>query len=243
MGFGLVAGFIGHLKLVTTINYNRFTNRNLEFTITRAKSSMSSLVIAMQWLSTVGTPPPWRPCFCQGATVSQPQTPAPWECSQSHVKSQSYFTTGGLWPISLSWHQAPWGSPQLNPCGHSLYVTSSLTRKWVCLLWTCLAFLSSVSHIQHAIENSSLCTIYKSPVSPGFVMQIMPILCILCYNGTWLAVSLTTAKFKSLILSMSGFALSYTMNMSILLILYDFCLLPAQFYYIILYIGKVKSRV
>jgi hypothetical protein len=42
---------------------------------------------------------------------------------------------------------------------------------------------------------------------------------------------------------MSGFALSYTMNMFILMILYDFCLLPAQFYYIIVYIGKVESHV
>jgi hypothetical protein len=29
---------------------------------------------------------------------------------------------------------------QLNPCGNSPYVTSSPTRRWVCLLWICLAF-------------------------------------------------------------------------------------------------------
>jgi hypothetical protein len=29
---------------------------------------------------------------------------------------------------------------QLNSCGNSPYVTSSLTRRWVCLLWICLAF-------------------------------------------------------------------------------------------------------
>jgi hypothetical protein len=42
---------------------------------------------------------------------------------------------------------------------------------------------------------------------------------------------LTTAKFKPLISSMSGFTLSHTANMFILMILYDFCLLPAQFSY------------
>jgi hypothetical protein len=70
----------------------------------------------------------------------------------------------------------------------------------------------------------------------------MPILRILCYNGslvTWTIVRLTTAEFKSLIFSVSGFSLSYTTNMLILMILYDFCLLPAQFCYIIVYIRKV----
>jgi hypothetical protein len=68
--------------------------------------------------------------------------------------------------------------PQLNPCGHSPYLTSSLTRRWVCRL------------------------IYKSSVSTGFTEQIMPILRILCYNGslvTWTVVSLTISKFKHLI--------------------------------------------
>jgi hypothetical protein len=53
---------------------------------------------------------------------------------------------------------------------------------------------------------------------------------------------LTTAKFKPLIFSMSGFTLSYTANMSILIILDDIRLLPAQLYYIIVYIGNVESR-
>jgi hypothetical protein len=37
---------------------------------------------------------------------------------------------------------------------------------------------------------------------------------------------LTTAKFKPLIFSMSGFAFSFIANMFILMIVYDFCLLP-----------------
>jgi hypothetical protein len=42
---------------------------------------------------------------------------------------------------------------------------------------------------------------------------------------------------------MSGFALSYPTNMFILMILYDFCLLPAQFHYMIVHRWKVESRV
>jgi hypothetical protein len=54
---------------------------------------------------------------------------------------------------------------------------------------------------------------------------------------------LTTAKFKPLIFSTSSFTLSYTANMFIHTIPYDFCLFPAQFCYIIVYIWKVKSCV
>jgi hypothetical protein len=37
---------------------------------------------------------------------------------------------------------------RLNSCGNSPYVTSSLTRRWVCLLWICLASRQVyISHI------------------------------------------------------------------------------------------------
>jgi hypothetical protein len=42
---------------------------------------------------------------------------------------------------------------------------------------------------------------------------------------------------------MSGFAVPYAANMLILTISYDFSLLPAQFCYIIVYIGLIESRV
>jgi hypothetical protein len=70
-------------------------------------------------------------------------------------------------------------------------------------------------------------SIYTSSVSTGFARQIMSISPILCYNGslvTWTVVSLTTAKFKPLICCVSRFVLSYTTDMFILMILYDFCL-------------------
>jgi hypothetical protein len=139
--------------------------------------------------------------------------------------SHPHWVAAGLHLTGLS-------ESQLNPCNNSPYVTSSLTRRWVCLIWICLAFHQA--YVWHVIENSSCCTIYKSSVSTGFAKQIMPILCILFYNSslvTWMVVSLTGAKFKPIIFSVFGFALSYTMNMFILMILYDFSLLPAQFCY------------
>jgi hypothetical protein len=42
---------------------------------------------------------------------------------------------------------------------------------------------------------------------------------------------------------MSGFALSYTANMLILIILYNFCLLSAYFSYILRYIWKTENYV
>jgi hypothetical protein len=96
------------------------------------------------------------------------------------------------------------------------------------------------------LKMSSFCTIHKSSVSTGFTEQIMPILRILCYNGslvTRTVVGLSTANFKHLIFSMSDFTLSYTVNIFILMILYDFSSFPAQFCYIIVYIRKVESCV
>jgi hypothetical protein len=53
----LVTGFIGLLQLMTTGNYNSFTNSHtLQFTVARTKSSVSSVGIATQQLPTVGTP-------------------------------------------------------------------------------------------------------------------------------------------------------------------------------------------
>jgi hypothetical protein len=53
-------------------------------------------------------------------------------CGHSAYQSQSYFTTGGLPPISSSWRQAHGQrSFQLNSCSNSPYVTSSLTRNIV----------------------------------------------------------------------------------------------------------------
>jgi hypothetical protein len=77
--------------------------------------------------------------------------------------------------------------------------------------WICLAFRQvHVSDIWHVIENVSTCNIHTSSVRActGFSKRIISIWRILRYNGnlvTWTVVSLTTAKFKSLILNWSVF--------------------------------------
>jgi hypothetical protein len=69
----------------------------------------------------------------------------------SESQSQSYFTTGDLMPVRLSWWQAPWDSQHskfifhLNTCGYSPYVTSSLMREWDCCLQLLLVLTSAVT--------------------------------------------------------------------------------------------------
>jgi hypothetical protein len=72
----------------------------------------------------------------------------------------------------------------LNPYGHNPCVTSSDEKMAVSLmnmLGLCEVYMS---HIWHVIENSSFYNIYKSCISSGFAMQIMPILFTLYYNGS-----------------------------------------------------------
>jgi hypothetical protein len=54
---------------------------------------------------------------------------------------------------------------------------------------------------------------------------------------------LTAAKFKPLMFPLCTFSLPYAASMVILVILYDSCLLPAQFSYVIVYIRKAGSPV
>jgi hypothetical protein len=72
------------------------------------------------------------------AILSLTHQPANWPTHPPTPQSQSYFTTGGLPPVSSPWCRVPWGSwpeffLQLNPCGYSSYVTYSLTRGLVYL--------------------------------------------------------------------------------------------------------------
>jgi hypothetical protein len=70
--------------------------------------------------------------------------------------------------------------------------------------------------------------IYKASVSPGSVQQMMLYFGSLRYSGsldTGTVVCLIADKFKPLIFSVTGFALSYVSNVFVIMILYDFCLL------------------
>jgi hypothetical protein len=69
---------------------------------------------------------------------------------QSQSQSQSYFGTGGFLRISSAWRKAPWASRhsnfifQQNSCSYSPYVTSCLTRGWVCRFQLLLDLVSEV---------------------------------------------------------------------------------------------------
>jgi hypothetical protein len=100
-------------------------------------------------------------------------------------RRQSYLTTGGFSPIISSWLQAPSGSRQeiffqLSPCGHSPYVTSSLTRRWVCLLWICLALVNCTYRTYSMLLKILPFALYTSPLSVH-ALQGRPCLSYLSY--------------------------------------------------------------
>jgi hypothetical protein len=86
---------------------------------------------------------------------------------------------------------------QLKPCSNSPSVTFSLPRKCIWLLWICLAFRQVCISYSMLLKMSCFCL---SCISTGFAEQIMPVLHVLCYNGSLVTstiVSLTTAKLIS----------------------------------------------
>jgi hypothetical protein len=90
-----------------------------------------------------------------------------------------------------------------------------------CIIYTCF---QTVTIYEVSFIKCTSCT--RSPVSLGFGKQNMHYLSNLCYNSslvTWTVISLTASKFKPLICSMYGFALSYGVNICIVIDLYDFC--------------------
>jgi hypothetical protein len=91
-------------------------------------------------------------------------------------QSQDYFTTGGLPPVCSSWRQAFCDSRhsnfifQLNACGYSSCVTSSLTRGRVCHLQLLLMLASAVilrSEFRGTEDNILFSQIRDSPNLEG----------------------------------------------------------------------------
>jgi hypothetical protein len=129
-GFGLDIGFIDHFNtwLVTTLNCSTIANfHTLHNSRAFSVFTSSCLITAPTMVCSLWMAAPFHLTGCQ---------------------SQSYFTTGGLTPISSSWAPSllrPTTKDffQLNPYGHSPYITSCLTRGWVCLM-NVLGLLSSV---------------------------------------------------------------------------------------------------
>jgi hypothetical protein len=117
--------------------------------------------------------------------VNTSTTELPWMTSSGRILSKKKSKLKLLydWRFTANQFVLAWGPLrpttriffQLNTSDNSPCVTSSLTRRWVCLLWIRLAFREVyVSHIQHVIENSSFCTTHKPSVSIGFTKQIVP---------------------------------------------------------------------
>jgi hypothetical protein len=159
-----------------------------------------SLGVATQRLPTIGTLPPLTPPS-ESESVTTTSGPAK---SESKLLYDWRFTANQfvLAPNLLRLTTRVffnWILAIIN------YVTSSLTRRWIFMI-TMLGLLSSVSIAQ--IE-----CFWKFFVLHYVIVQV---LCQyrLCYNGslvTWTVVRLTTPKFKPLIFSTSGFALSCTL--------------------------------
>jgi hypothetical protein len=158
--------------------------------------------------------------------------------------------TGGLLPISSSCRQAP------------LYPRPDIFFNWTLAvialmqnsLWREDGF---VSHKYAFPFVKCVCIAHVAHYSKFLLLHYIQIFCQsrLCKADhayltylmlqrqliTWTDISFTTAKFNPLIFSVYGIALFYTVNMFILMILYDFCMLPTHFCYIIVYTRKVES--
>jgi hypothetical protein len=108
---------------------------------------------------------------------------------------------------------------QLNSYGNRPYVTSSLTRRWGCLLWICLAFRQLyLSHITCYWKFLPF-AFYTSPLSVQ-ALQSRSCLYYVSYattaaTVTSTVVNLTTTKFKPLIFSTSGFAFANKLILTI----------------------------
>jgi hypothetical protein len=114
------------------------------------------------------------------------------------------------------------------------FSTEPLRLLYLCHLWREDEFVSyeyDWTFIRCTFcTNSMLLKIlpFALHTTTSFAEQIMPILRILCHNSslvTWMVVSLTTAKFKPLIFSMSGFILSYIVNMFNLFVPHRKCIM------------------
>jgi len=86
--------------------------------------------------------------------------------------------------------------------------------------------------------------IHARSVSPGIVLHIMPNFYTYGSLDTWtiVCVCLTATKNEPFIFPALGFAFAYVSNIYIFMLLYDFCLLPAYFFYIIVNVRNFERQ-
>jgi hypothetical protein len=137
-------GFIGRFKtrLVTTLNYSAIVDLHiLQITTAHAKSFPACSVFTSSCLVTASNSGESSsastfaslPSSYQVHRVSLLFT----DSLMTTAQSQNYFTTGSLPPVLASSPLRPTTKHfffQINSCVNKPYVTSSLTRRWFCLL-------------------------------------------------------------------------------------------------------------
>jgi hypothetical protein len=84
-------------------------------------------------------------------------------------KSKSELLYDWRFTANQSWRQTPrdlrWEFLfHLKPCGHSPYVTS-LTRKWICLVWIGFTFVKCTYRTYSVLLKILHCALYTSPLS------------------------------------------------------------------------------
>jgi hypothetical protein len=85
--------------------------------------------------------------------------------------------------------------------------------------------------------------VHGRPVNPATVQLIMPNY--YCYYGSldvWTIACLTAIKSEPFMFSVLGFGFAYVSNIQIIVILYDFCVLPAYFSYKIVDVWNFERR-
>jgi hypothetical protein len=160
--FGLITGFTGLLELVTTKNYSALALIHALYnSLQHALNLLASQSVAWQRIPQV-------------SSASVPRSLPGGNHITTGPHSQSYFTTRGLPPISLSCRQALSDSRPDSffffciwtlAVIHSPYVTSSLTRGWIWLLWLGLAFVNCTYRIYSILLKILPFALYTSTLS------------------------------------------------------------------------------
>jgi hypothetical protein len=147
-------------------------------------------------------------------------------------------------------------------CGF-VHVGRRLWREDGSVVWNCCWSSSAQSFT--AFKISIICNLYLQFYIPygHLLFTVLHVFLVLCiyniynawnirscpnscssrYNGwlvTWTVVRLTASKLKALIYSLSGFIFADVTNICVFMILFDLCLLPTQFHYVVKYtvLGK-----
>jgi hypothetical protein len=140
--FGLVNGFTEHWQIVTTSNYSAISNSHtLQFTTARTKYSQPAVSSLVDVLLLLGSHPRRLAAISHQppillTAVSRPSCKSK---SKSKLLYDWRFTANQFVLASNPLRPTTRIFIQLNSCGNSPYVTSSLTRRWGCLSWICLA--------------------------------------------------------------------------------------------------------